>query len=309
MTRAVAPAGVPPITDAEFGRFQALIERTAGIHLHPGKRALLVSRLARRLRELGVGSFGEYYRLVEQRGEEELIRLLDLVTTNETQFFRERRHFEFLVESVLPAWRQAAAAGSRPRRVRVWSAGCSTGEEPYSIAMVLLDALPPQAGWQIEILATDLSTRALARARAGVWPIEKAAGIPLPYLKAFMLRGTGPEAGRMKAGPELRRVIAFERMNLADDTWRVAGPFDLVFCRNVLIYFAAERRARVVERLVDRLAPGGYLFLGHAEGLCGASGRVRTVEPTVYVRPGPGGEARAPGRARPGRPPAAARVR
>lgn len=275
--------GLPAITDAEFGLFQTLIEREAGIHLGPAKRALLVGRLMRRLREVGARSFGEYYRRVEDGGEAELTRLLDLITTNETQFFREPRHFEFLAARVLPAWREGAAAGIREKRVRVWSAACSTGEEPYSLAMLLLDELPPAAGWHVEVLATDLSTRVLARARAALWPIERAAYIPPPYLKTYMLRGTGPEQGKMKAGPALRAAVTFDRVNLHDDVYRVAGPFDLIFCRNVLIYFTAEGRAYVVERLLDRLAGDGYLFLGHAESLNGVTDRARSVEPTVYA--------------------------
>lgn len=275
--------GIRPITDAEFGMFQTLVEREAGIHLGPAKQSLLVGRLLRRVRELGGRSFGEYYRLVEEGGEAELTRLLDLITTNETQFFREPRHFEFLTSRVLPAWREAAAAGIREKRVRVWSAACSTGEEPCSLAMLLLDELPPSAGWRIEILATDLSTRVLARARAAVWPIERSVHITAPYLKAYMLRGTGPEQGRMKAGPEIRSVVTFDRVNLNDDVYRVTGPFDLIFCRNVLIYFSPAGRAHVVGRLLDRLARDGYLFLGHAESLNGVTDRARSVEPTVYA--------------------------
>jgi chemotaxis protein methyltransferase CheR len=272
-----------PITDQEFALFQALIRREAGIFLGPAKKALLVGRLARRLRELGLDSFGAYYHLVVERGDEELTRLFDSICTNETHFFREPRQFEFLEQRVFPGWKAEAASGRRARRIRVWSAACSTGEEPYSLAMTLWDHFPPAAGWGIEILATDLSTRVLERARAAIWPVEKAGEIPLGYLKAYMLKGIGPQAGKMKAGPEIRSLVRFERLNLNGEVYAVAGLFDLIFCRNVLIYFDAGSRARVVGRLLARLAPEGYLFLGHAESLGGLTDRVRSVATTVYV--------------------------
>lgn len=271
------------ITDREFLLFRALIHREAGIFLGPAKKALLVGRLTRRLRELGLGSFGAYYRLVVERGGEELTRLLDAVCTNETHFFREPRQFEFLERRVFPAWRAEAIAGRRARRIRVWSAACSTGEEPCSLAMLLLDHFPPATGWEVEILGTDLSTRVLERARAAVWPLQKAAEIPQRYLKAYMLKGTGVREGRMKAGPEVRSVVRFERLNLNDEVYAVTGLFDLIFCRNVLIYFDQSARGRVTDRLLDHLAPDGYLFLGHAESLNGLTDRARSVATTVYA--------------------------
>ncbi len=270
------------ISDADFGTFQALVNREAGIWLSPVKKALLVGRLSRRLRELGVTSWSRYHELVE-RDEAERIRMLDAITTNETHFFREPRHWEHLAGQVFPAWRAEAEAGRRPRRLRAWSAACSTGEEPYTIAMMLLGAFP--GGWDLEVAATDLSTRVLERARQATWPVEKAAEIPEEWLKAFMLKGTGPQAGLMKAGPEIRGLCRFARLNLATDEYP-PGPFDLVFCRNVLIYFDRDTKQRVIERLVDRLAPGGLLFLGHAETLAGYSTRARPVLPTVYARAG-----------------------
>jgi chemotaxis protein methyltransferase CheR len=270
-----------PVSDREFRQFQEYINREAGIWLAPVKKALLVGRLARRLRELGVASYGEYFERV-LGDEAERTRMLDAICTNETQFFREPRHFEFLAQRVLPEWRADAEAARRTRRVRVWSAACSTGEEPYSLAMTLLQALP---GWGIEVLATDLSTKVLARAEAGEWAIERAQHIPKTLLTAYMLRGYGGQAGVMRAGDELRRVIRFARVNLASDVWP-SGPFDLVFCRNVLIYFDRTTQLRVVERLVERLAPPGYLFLGHAESLTGYSDRARAIVATIYQRSG-----------------------
>ena len=276
-------AGHRPLSDKEFRLFQALIHREAGIHLAPAKKALVMGRLGRRLRELGLKAYGAYYDYVLATGEEELVRLLDAICTNETSFFREPRQFEFLEQRLFPAWQRAPAG---PRRIRVWSAGCATGEEPYSLAMVLWAHFPPPAGWEIEIQATDLSSRVLERARRALWPLEKAQEIPPRYLKAFMLRGTGPQQGTMRAGPELRSLVRFARLNLNAETPPALGRFDLLFCRNVLIYFSAEAKARVIQRLLAHLAPTGHLFLGHAETLTGVTEQVRSVIPTVYARVG-----------------------
>jgi chemotaxis protein methyltransferase CheR len=278
VTDAGRQAGGVLVPDADFARFQALIHDEAGIWLAPIKKALLAGRLGRRLRALGIVAWRDYYELV-LADEAERVRMLDAICTNETHFFREPRHFDFLVERVFPAWREEADAGRRPRRVRVWSAACSTGEEPYSLAMTLLAAFP--AGWELEVLATDLSTKVLERAQRGVWPLEKAAEIPEAHLKAFMLRGFGEQEGLMKAGPEIRALVRFARVNLVGE-WPASPPFDLVFCRNVLIYFDRPVKARVVERLLERIGPRGYLFLGHAESLGGLSTRAQPVVPTVY---------------------------
>ena len=273
---------VTRISAREFALFRDLIHRESGIFLSEAKKALVVGRLGRRLRQLGLSSWGDYHRLAEG-DEEERVRMLDCICTNETHFFREPRQFAFLEQQAFPEWAARAAAGA-PRRIRAWSAACSTGEEPYSLAMTLLAHFPPSSGWTIDILASDLSTRVLDQARAGVWSIEKSREIPERHLKAFMLRGTGPQQGVMKAGLAVRSVLRFQRVNLNLDRYPVSGPFDLVLCRNVLIYFDVASKMRVVNRLLDLLAPGGYLFLGHAESLAGLGDRGRSVGPTVYVR-------------------------
>lgn len=270
------------IGDRDFACFQALIQREAGIWLSPIKKALLVGRLAKRLRALGIGSYADYYqRVLEDPAE--LTTMLDCISTNETHFFREPRHFEFLRERVFPRWTAEAAEGRRPRRIRVWSAACSTGEEPYSLAMCLLGAFPPGSGWELEIVATDISTRVLDRARDAIWPMAKAQEIPDANRRAFMLRGVGSQEGKMRAGPEIRALVKFQRLNLNDEAYPVIGTFDLIFCRNVLIYFATSTKVQVVERILGHLAPDGYLFLGHAESLSGMAPRVQAVMPTVYV--------------------------
>jgi chemotaxis protein methyltransferase CheR len=266
------------ITTRDFRRFQALVQSEAGIFLSDQKRALLVGRLAPRLRALDLASFAAYYERVWS-DREELVRMIDALCTNETHFFREPKQFAFLEQQVLPAWRAAAEAGDRAKRVRVWSAGCSTGEEPFSIAMSLAWHLPDCS---VEIVASDISTKVLERAAAGIWPMERAEEIPPHYRKTFMLRGRGAQEGKMAARPELSATIRFVRINLNEDRYPVSGRFDLIFCRNVLIYFDASSKKRVIERLLDRLDPAGFFFLGHSESL-NHFDRVRVAGPTVYT--------------------------
>ena len=270
--------GLDAISDREFTLFRDFIHKHAGIALSDAKRTLLVGRLTRRLRDLGLTSFLQYYRRIEADADERM-RMLDRISTHETHFFREPRHFEFLSAELFPRWRQRAPRG---RRVRVWSAASSTGEEPYSLAMTLLDGLPPEEGWTHEVLATDLSRAVVEQAREGVWPTEKSAAIPPRLLKRFMLYGVGSQAGRVKVGPELRAVVRFATLNLNDAIYPVGGPYDLIFCRNVLIYFDAELRARVIRQLAGHLAPDGHLFVGHAESLHGLT-ELGCVCPTIYA--------------------------
>ena len=272
---------VTEISDDEFALFQSLICREAGIHLAASKKPMLVSRLMRRVGALNLESFGDYYRHVINDRAEEMVRLLDAISTNETWFFRNPKHFSFVKDALCPAWIAEAKEGRRPRRVTAWSAASSSGEEPFSLAMVLLDGLP---GWEVNILASDLSSRVLERAQAATWSLEKSGDIPGPYLKRYMLRGSGGQNGKMRAGPEIRNIVTFRRFNLNDEFWSIESdePFDLVFCRNVLMYFEAGRRERVLRRIIKRLPPRGYLFLGDAEGLTGFAG-IRMVAPAVHT--------------------------
>jgi chemotaxis protein methyltransferase CheR len=280
----VADPAIWNLSDDLFAEFRDLIYREAGIALTDGKKQLFVSRMAGRLRELKLASYAEYYRLVrDPSAAEERGKMLDRICTNETQFFRDPRQFQYLHDELFPRLEaEALARGSR--RVRAWSAACSTGEEPYSLAMVMLDRFPPIAGWQVEIVATDLSTKVLNTARAGLWPIDKSNDIPMQYRKAYMLRGTGSQLGKMKVGPEIRSIVTFSRLNLNDPPYPVDGVFDFIFCRNVLIYFDLESKKRVVERLLDHLVPNGCLFLGYAETTSTLSDRLHSVGPNVYAR-------------------------
>jgi len=269
------------ISETEFKLLQDLVYREAGIWISYSKVPLLTGRLAKRLRHHQLKSFKEYYDLVV-KSPDERIQMFDAISTNETRFFREPQHFEFLTSTILPAWACDARSGRRCRKIRVLSAGCSTGQEPYSLAMVLLDQFPADSGWTIEIIAADLSTRALEIARTGIWPAEKASEIPLVYLKAFMLKGFANQAGKMKAGSEIRSLIQFLRLNL-NAPCPLQGKFDLIFCRNVLIYFDRRSRERTVRRLTSFLSPDGYFFVGHAESLHTMSDFLKTAVPTVYT--------------------------
>jgi len=268
-----------PMSDREFRGFRELVYRESGIHISEHKRELLTARLSRRIRTLGMLRFGQYLTLVEREAQER-VEMLDRLVTNETRFFREPKQFEFLETQILPRWCAEAEKHARAKRVRVWSAGCSTGQEPYSIAMTLLAHLE---GWDIEVLATDLSGRALRQAMAGVWPVEKAAEIPGKYLESYMLRGIRSQVGRMSASDATRAVIRFQRLNLHEELPEL-GAFDLIFCRNVLIYFDLASRTRAVTRILSRLSTAGFLFLGHSESLLSSGLRLRPMAPSVYSR-------------------------
>jgi chemotaxis protein methyltransferase CheR len=276
-------SGPPALSDLDFTLFQALIERETGIFLPAVKAPFLTGRLDHRVRELGLPSYRDYLDLC-QRDAAERTKLLEAIATHETSFFREPKQWALLESDVFPRWRGEVAAGKRLPRVRLWSAACATGEEPWSLAMALLTAFPPGTArgggdWDLAILATDFSTKALARAREGRYSAARAPQIPAAQLDAFW--ELLPDGG-LSAGEALRALVHFDRVNLIRGGWPV-GPFDLVFCRNVLIYFEPQTRAGVVDRLLGKLEPDGYLFLGGAETLGGLAAKVRPIIPTVYA--------------------------
>lgn len=271
------------ITDEEFQLFQNLVLRDVGIQLTEAKKALLVRRLSGRLRDLGLGSFAAYYKLVTSRqGTVEYQRMLDRISTHETRFFREPRQFDYLINQVVPEWITQAERGARGRRIRVWSAACSTGEEPYSVAMVLRQWLPAEEGWSVDVLATDLSKRTVEEARKAIWPIEKVEEIPEGLRRPFLLKGTGEHADKMRIAPEIRQMVRFDTINLNETPYELGGPFDLVLCRNVLIYFSAEAKRRVLDNVLNQLTPTGYLFVGHAECATSLTNRILSARPTIY---------------------------
>lgn len=293
------------MTETVFKLFQAVIQRTAGIFLAEHKRALLVRRLRPRLRALGLNSYLDYYRLVTRpQDPSELVLMLDLVTTNETRFFREPPQLDLLERELLPSIHRAATERRRPRQLRAWCSACSSGEEPFTLAVLLTRHLP--AGWRREVLATDLSTRMLERARRARWPIRQLAQVPARYRGDFLVHRGGArhgetagaiaagsdETGRVEPGwvetgwfearAHLRALIRFERHNLHLDP-PPAGPFDLVLCRNVLMYFDLATKRQVVARLLSVLSGDGFLLVGHADSLSGLDPRLRLVAPTVYA--------------------------
>jgi chemotaxis protein methyltransferase CheR len=272
------------VTPALFQKFQKLIYAETGIWLSSSKTALLCGRLFRRLRELEIASLEIYYERVSQPDQqEERARMIDAITTNETRFFREPRQFDFMVQHVLPRWRAEAEHRLRSRRIRIWSAGCSSGEEPYSLAMLLAKHLPADEGWDVRLLATDISNRVLDKARQGIYPITKSAELPPDLLHSFMLRGTADRESEMKVKVEIQQMVDFRRLNLNQDSAPVEGPFDAIFCRNVLIYFDAASKRRVVENLSRHLLANGFLFVGHAENLSSMFSQLRSLEPTIYT--------------------------
>jgi chemotaxis protein methyltransferase CheR len=263
------------ISDLEFQKFQQLLHNLVGIHLPETKKCLLCGRLSKRLREREMGSFGEYYDLLTGGHDPgELQVALNLLTTNETYFFRESQHFELL--------RQRILKNVNPARVfRVWSAACSTGEEPYTIAMTLAEELG-MSGW--EVLGSDISTRVLEQAQMAHYPIERTKDIPRQCLTRYCLRGVGEQDGTFIIDRELRSKVHFRQINL-NNTLPNVGEFDVIFLRNVMIYFDMEKKRQVVSRLMTKLRPGGRLIVGHSESLNGITDALVQEAPTVYAKP------------------------
>ena len=261
--------------DHEFAQFRDLIFRIAGISMSPAKKQLVSSRLAKRLRHHNLTSYGDYFRLITSpHGKAELQVAVDSLTTNETHFFREPKHFDFLRNRVIPA-RKAG------RVLRIWSAACSSGEEPYSIAM-MLDELLGNEPW--EVVASDISTHVLEKARKGLYPAERIPEIPKHYLNRYCLKGVGEHDGTMLIEPLLRERVRFIPHNLTETPVKL-GEFDVIFLRNVMIYFDQETKRQVVSRLLPLLRPGGYFLVGHSESLNGVTEDVRLVVPAVYRKP------------------------
>ena len=273
------------VNPALFQKFQTLIYAETGIWLGSSKTALLCGRLFRRLRALEIPSLENYYECVSQPEQhEERARMIDAITTNETRFYREPRQFEFLEQRVFPRWHARAERGLSPRRLKIWSAGCSSGEEPYTAAMLLARNFPVEKGWDVRLLATDISNRVLEKARKGIYPIARAAELPHDLLQGFMLRGIEERQGEMKVKVEIQQMVDFRRLNLNQQTELHEGPFDAIFCRNVMIYFDAASKSRVAANLLRHLVADGYLFVGHAENLNTVCSQLRSLEPTIYVK-------------------------
>ncbi len=272
------------LTEAQFGKIKTLVKDICGISLGSGKKELVKARLNKRLRALGLANYDEYIKFLRNdRAGNELTSMLDAISTNLTSFFREADHFEYLGQKVLKRMAADAAAGKAENRLRIWSAGCSSGEEPYSIAITVCDNIPNLKVWDVAILATDLSTRVLDRAKEGVYTAERIKTVN-PQLRGRCFRCIQSRPDRIyQVNETLRSLMHFSRLNLMGD-WPMRGSFDVIFCRNVMIYFDKPTQGRLVERFWEILAPGGTLFIGHSESLTSLRHRFRYIQPTVYEK-------------------------
>lgn len=268
------------LSDQDFDFIRSLVTGRTGIVLSAQKRELVYGRVVRRLRQLGLGSFSEYCELLQQRPEGEVPELVNAVTTNLTAFFRERHHFDYLAQTLLP---QLIKHKATVRRLRIWSAGCSTGEEPYSIAMVVRELLPPGLGWDIKILATDIDTEVLARASTGIYALERVNGLSPERARRSFLRSSGAHVAQVQVKKILKDLIVFRQLNLME-AWPMKGPFDIIFCRNVVIYFDKPTQAKLFDRFANLLGGGDHLFVGHSESLHNLCSRFHLVGRTIYTR-------------------------
>lgn len=268
-------ANIAALSQAEFNQFKTWIYQTAGISLADSKNVLVMGRLRSRVTHHRLTSYGDYFRLLMSGAHPAEPQIaIDLLTTNETHFFREPKHFDYLGTHILPPYRVG-------RSIRVWSAAASSGEEPYTIAMVLAAGL---GGGPWEVLASDLSSRVLERARTGHYAMARAQSIPREHLQAYCLKGVGPQEGTFVVDPKIRSRVQFLQINLIE-AFPAIGEFEVIFLRNVMIYFDQETRRRVVARVLRHLRPGGYLFVGHSETLNGITDQLKTVVPSVYQKP------------------------
>ena len=263
------------LSQREFDQITSLAFRTCGIDLKNGKEELVQARLGRKIRQGKFGSFKQYYEhVVADTTGEELIDLLDALTTNFTSFLREAAHFDFLRKTIVPGIKGP---------IRIWSAACSTGEEPYTIACSLLEELGMSAASRIHILASDISSRALAAAERGAYEAQRFKEFPKDWLSKYLLRGSGASEGWLRVKPPIRKMVEFRRLNLME-SFHPPQPFHVIFCRNVMIYFNKETQGELVNRFASCLAPGGYLLIGHSESLTGLHHPYDYVKPAVYRR-------------------------
>lgn len=269
-----------PMTDRDFAFIRSLAKKHTGIELGDHKKEMIYSRIVRRIRSLRLDSFASYCAYLESNLEQELTDFINAITTNLTSFFRESHHFDFLGDTVLPELKERR---QMEKRIRIWSAGCSTGEEPYSLAMVLHEAMKNTSGWNARILATDLDSNVVAHGRAGIYSGERFANVDSKLVNKYFSRvsDTTVSEGSLVAGQELKQYITFNRLNLLGQ-WPMKGKFDVIFCRNVVIYFSKETQRTLFDRYADILNPDGYLFIGHSESLHGVSRRFESLGRTIY---------------------------
>jgi chemotaxis protein methyltransferase CheR len=271
------------LSETDFRKISELVYEHCGINLHAGKKELVRARLAKRLREGRFRTFAEYIQhVLNDRTGQEFSALVDSLSTNLTKFFRENQHFEYVRTQLLPGI-LASKQRSGASRIRAWSAGCSSGEEPYSIAITLLEGIQGKGCWDVKVLATDVSTRILERAKKGIYDKDRIDPIPLPLRNRYLTRRREGTKEMYEVGPALRERIIFRYLNLMQD-WPIKGPLDFIFCRNVMIYFDKPTQERLVNRFYDLLGPGGVLFTGHSESLTGIEHAFKYVQPTIYLK-------------------------
>lgn len=268
------------LSDDQFDYIRKLVTEHAAIRLPDTKRQMVYGRLVRRLRELKLGSFDDYIEMLERDTGKEFINLINAITTNLTSFFRENHHFELLRNQYLPDIVESRGAA---RQLRVWSAGCSTGEEPYTIAITLKEFLPPEATWDVRILATDIDTNVVNTAEQGVYSIDRVKDLKTEIKRNWFRRGKGVNRNMVKVNSELQQMISFRSLNLMEG-WPMKGKFDIIFCRNVVIYFDKPTQKRLFDRYAELLHDGGYLFLGHSESMHNLSDRFKLLGNTVYQK-------------------------
>ncbi|MEW6516014.1 MAG: protein-glutamate O-methyltransferase [candidate division FCPU426 bacterium] len=279
---ATAMLSTPELTASDFKAISTLVMERCGIHLHSGKQELVKARLGKRLRTLGFETWRQYLNLLkEDESGDEITSMLDAISTNLTYFFRENSHFDFLAQTILPA--VVATADKRGRKLRIWSAGCSTGEEPYTIALVLSECIPDLDRWDAKILATDLSTRVLAKAKNGHYEPERLQDLPHTLRSKYFFETAVDGQTRFQVRPELRRLVHFARLNFME-SWPLRGPFDVIFCRNVMIYFTHETRNQMIRQFWSLLPMGGYFLIGHSESLTGLNHEFKYLKPSTYQK-------------------------
>ena len=274
-----------PFTDEDFAYIQKLVREITGIVLGDHKRAMVYGRLARRLRALNLRSVAEYRAMLEaDGGKSEIVGLTNAITTNLTKFFRESHHFDHLRDVALPDWLKNAT-GAGKKRLRMWSAGCSTGEEPYSIAMTTAGALGNLNAYDVKLLATDLDTNVLDRSRRGIYPRDAVELIPTNLRTKYCSSVDDDGKPAISMSDDIRRIISFKQLNLMG-AWPMKGPFDVIFCRNVLIYFDGPTKRTLIDRYTQMLRPGGWLYIGHSESLTGTLNGLVAAGRTTYQRTG-----------------------
>ena len=273
--------GQQQMSEAEFNELRSIIHDMTGISMGSSKRLLVQRRISGRLKATNMPNFGAYIEHLKTAGATELEAFSNAVTTNLTSFFRERHHFEFLVETFLPQLAASKVLGKK--KLRIWSAGCSTGEEPYSIAMTVQESLPNLRQWDVKILATDLDSDVLSRCRAGVYPQRNMENMSLDRLRRWFSKSADRDGDVYTVGRDLRELIVFNQLNLMRP-WPMRGSFDLIFCRNVVIYFDKPTQRVLMDRYADILEDDGYLIIGHSESLNTVSTRFDLIGKTIYRR-------------------------